>query len=90
MSTTADRTVAASYASGGGAGLVLELEQGMCNRGAELEWLSQYPHEREVLVRVPPPTPPFRAHADTPSCVQHARRASHEPALGCAAHAPVC
>ena len=49
MSTTADRSVASSYASGGGAGLLLELEQGMVDRGAELSWLSQYPHEAEVL-----------------------------------------
>ena len=41
MSTTADRTVASAYAAGGGAGLLLELEQGMCDRGAELAWLSQ-------------------------------------------------
>jgi hypothetical protein len=45
MSTTADRSVAATYASGAGMGLILELEQGMVDRGAELSWLSQYPHE---------------------------------------------
>ena len=49
VSTTTDRSVAAAYASGGSGGLVLELQQGMCNRGAELAWLSQYPHEREIL-----------------------------------------
>ena len=41
MSTTTDRGVAARYASGGGAGLIFELEQGMVDRGAELSWLSQ-------------------------------------------------
>ncbi|KAL1523174.1 hypothetical protein AB1Y20_018129 [Prymnesium parvum] len=49
MSTTTDRRVAEMYASEGAAGLVLELQQGMCNRGAELSFLSQYPHEKEVL-----------------------------------------
>jgi hypothetical protein len=48
MSTTADRSVAAHYASSGNAATILELEQGMVDRGAELSWLSQYPYEREV------------------------------------------
>lgn len=48
MSATTDREVAAHYATGAGYGLVLELEQGMVDRGADLSWLSQYPHEREV------------------------------------------
>jgi len=30
-------------------GIVLEAQQGMVNRGADLSWLSQYPHEREIL-----------------------------------------
>ena len=25
------------------------MQQGMVDRGAEMEWLSQYPHEKEVL-----------------------------------------
>eukprot|EP00966_Prymnesium_polylepis_P175578 4063390-Prymnesium_polylepis.2 len=49
MSTTADRSVAAHYASAGNAATILELDQGMVDRGAELSWLSQYPYEREVL-----------------------------------------
>jgi hypothetical protein len=48
MSTTADRKVAAHYASAGNAATIMELEQGMVDRGAELSWLSQYPYEREV------------------------------------------
>lgn len=49
MSTTTDREVAVQYASaGGGASLTLELRQGMIDRGAEISWISQYPHEREV------------------------------------------
>ena len=47
-----DRNVAMSYASGGGgggkAGIVLEARQAMVDRGADLAWLSQYPHEAEV------------------------------------------
>ena len=62
MSTTTDRTVAAGYAGGGsgaadGAGrapMIFELQQGMINRGAELKWLSQYPHEEEGAPSSPP------------------------------------
>ena len=49
MSTTVDRTVALGYAAGGGAGVVFELQQGMIDRGADISFLSQYPHEQEVL-----------------------------------------
>ena len=39
-------------------GLVFEMQMGMIDRGAELGWISQYPHERECLfaplVRHPP------------------------------------
>ena len=38
------------YAAGGGQmGVVIECRQGMVNRGADLSWLSQYPHECEFL-----------------------------------------
>ena len=61
MSTTLDREVAMSYASGGSrAGVVFEIPQGMVNRGADIRFLSQYPHEQECAV----PT----AHSHT-SCV---------------------
>ena len=56
MSTTTDRAVAMGYANASGgrtAGIVIECQQGMVNRGADISWLSQYPHEREILVRVP-------------------------------------
>ena len=63
MSTTLDRSVAVHYAGGdaaaegaeggdapsAGAALVFEIQMGMINRGADLSWLSQYPHEAEIL-----------------------------------------
>ena len=49
MSTTVSREVATGYASGGGMGLVFEIQQGMVDRGASISWLSQYPHEKEIL-----------------------------------------
>ena len=30
-------------------GIVFEMQMGMIDRGAELKWLSQYPHEEEIL-----------------------------------------
>ncbi|CAK0805338.1 unnamed protein product [Prorocentrum cordatum] len=48
MSTTTDREVAMQYASGQSAGTVLEIQTGMIDRGAELSWISQYPHEKEM------------------------------------------
>ena len=29
---------------------IFEMQMGMVDRGADLTWLSQYPHEREVLL----------------------------------------
>lgn len=49
MSTTTDRAVAMSYASGDRGGFVFEIQQGMIDRGAEISFLSQYPHEQEIL-----------------------------------------
>jgi len=49
MSTTTDRDVAMMYAHQSGGGLLMEFEQTMFSRGADLKWLSQYPHEAEVL-----------------------------------------
>ena len=50
MSTTTMRDVAMGYASGSSrAGIVFEIQQGMIDRGADVSWLSQYPHEREIL-----------------------------------------
>jgi len=48
MSTTTDKDVAFQYARGGGAGTILEIRTGMIDKGADLCWLSQYPHECEL------------------------------------------
>jgi len=53
MSTTLDRDFACHYACGmgssdAGMGIVFELNQGMVDKGANLQWLSQYPHEAEI------------------------------------------
>ena len=48
LAATTDRSVAASYASSG-IGIVMEMQMGMLDRGADLAWLSQYPNEREIL-----------------------------------------
>ena len=51
MSTTTERAVAMGYAAGSGQkmGIVLEMQQGMVDRGADVSWLSVYPAEAEVL-----------------------------------------
>ena len=51
MSTTQSRDVAMNYAGNrpGKGSVVLEIEQGMTSRGADIGWLSQYPYEREIL-----------------------------------------
>ena len=49
MSTTMDKQVALSYASADNRGTVLEIQMGMIDRGADLTWVSQYPHEKEIL-----------------------------------------
>lgn len=53
MSTTTSREVAMGYASQptahSAAGIVFEIPMGMVDRGADIAWLSQYPHEREIL-----------------------------------------
>ena len=51
MSATTDPSVAQSYAGGRGAGkagCVFEIQQGMVDRGADMAWISQYPHEAEI------------------------------------------
>lgn len=49
MSTTLERNVAMGYASHDTTrmGIVIEAQQGQVNRGADMSWLSQYPHEHE-------------------------------------------
>ena len=49
MSTTQDREVAFAYAKGNRLATILEIRMGMVDRGASVEWLSQYPSEREIL-----------------------------------------
>ena len=55
QSTTRDRSQAEHYAKGSGwakptdAMTIFEIQMGMIDRGAELTWVSQYPHERECL-----------------------------------------
>ena len=50
MSTTFEREVAMHYASQPGKpALIFEIQMGMIDRGAELGWVSQYPHEAECL-----------------------------------------
>ena len=49
LSTTLDRQVALDYASQSGMGVVFEIQQGMVDRGCDVSWLSQYPHESEIL-----------------------------------------
>jgi len=53
-STTADKETAIMYANAGAkagdAMTIFEMRMGMVDRGADLEWLSQYPHEKEVLL----------------------------------------
>jgi NLR family CARD domain-containing protein 3 len=41
MSTTLDRKVAMDYASNGKNAMVLEMQMGMIDRGADMSWLSQ-------------------------------------------------
>ena len=47
-STTTERDQAVHYAQGS-ASTIFVMRQGMVDRGASLRWLSQYPHEREIL-----------------------------------------
>ena len=45
LSTTNERNVAVEYArSKGGVAVLFEFQMGMIDRGADLTWLSQYPH----------------------------------------------
>ena len=66
MSTTKERAQALHYASGQAA-IVMEMQLGMVDRGAELDWLSQYPHEREVLL------PPLTSQEVLLTCVEGSR-----------------
>jgi len=48
-STTTDREQALLFADGRES-TIFEMQMGMVDRGADLTWLSQYPHEQEVLL----------------------------------------
>ena len=56
LSTTVDRSTALFYAKGGadksrrgGPAVVFETQMGMVDRGAAVSWLSEFPHEEEIL-----------------------------------------
>lgn len=56
MSTTTNMETALFYASGGadksmrgGPAIVFESQMGMVDRGADVAWLSEFPHEAEIL-----------------------------------------
>ena len=49
LSCTRERSVALEYATRKTRSILLEMTMGMLDRGADLSWLSQYPHEKEVL-----------------------------------------
>ena len=49
MSTTTEKGEAMKYASYSGVPVILEVQQGMVARGADISWLSQFPGEAEVL-----------------------------------------
>jgi hypothetical protein len=48
-STTTDKDQALLFAQGRES-TIFEMQMGMVDRGADLTWLSQYPHEQEVLL----------------------------------------
>ena len=52
-STTTNRNVAEQYSGAnsddGKLSIIIEMTQGMCDRGADLTPISQYPHEKEIL-----------------------------------------
>ena len=52
-SASVDKTIASDYSQlvqNQKAAIVFEIHQGLRDRGAQLEWLSQWPHEREVVL----------------------------------------
>jgi hypothetical protein len=86
MSATTDRSVALHYASSSQSGIVYEIQQTMTSKGADLSWLSQYPHEKETCFppRTGPPVEPvaspdagaFSKHTAT-SCAAPSRNSPH-------------
>ena len=50
MSTTTDRSIAMNYARADDKpSIVFEMQMGMIDRGAPLQWCSQFPKEEEIL-----------------------------------------
>ena len=78
LSTTTNKDVAMHYAagqsSGGKPAIVLQMEQGMIDRGADLGWLSQYPHEAEASVAH---ARSLSAHCSRMRCPRHHAMPSH-------------
>ena len=60
-STTTNGEVARRYASTAKVGMLIEVQMGMVDRGADLEWLSQYPAEKGPSL-APQPAPLMNAH----------------------------
>ena len=59
VSASFDKSVAADFSATAQtqkAAVAFEIHQGLTDRGAQLEWISQWPHEHEVTH--PPPAPP--------------------------------
>jgi len=48
MSCTTSREVALDYAVTSNAAVLFQIQEGYVDRGADLSWLSQYPHEKEI------------------------------------------
>uniref|UniRef100_A0A7S3AUF5 Mono(ADP-ribosyl)transferase n=1 Tax=Haptolina ericina TaxID=156174 RepID=A0A7S3AUF5_9EUKA len=48
MSCTTSRDVALDYAVTSNASVLFQIQEGYVDRGADLSWLSQYPHEKEI------------------------------------------
>jgi WD40 repeat protein len=63
MSTTLDQKVALRYATSGTGepSTLMVMQMGMVDRGAQLDWLSQYPEEKEILL---PPLTGIEVTAD--------------------------
>ena len=60
LSITDDSEVAWEYASRGEVGVILEVTMTMSARGASVKWLSQYPHQNELIF---PPLTGYDVHA---------------------------
>mmetsp|Transcript_19149 Transcript_19149/g.54411 ORF Transcript_19149/g.54411 Transcript_19149/m.54411 type:complete len:422 (-) Transcript_19149:757-2022(-) len=80
MSTTTNREVAMSY-SKGKVGIVFEMQMGMVDRGADIAWLSQYPHEKEILFGPLTGLEMLSSHVDGPVVVLDIKLSANLKAL---------